>query len=164
MAYLAKSNLALSVTITAMTTILAVVLHTAVDETVEGTLVEVKPVAMMLEIVKIVVVPIGAAMLHDYLKFARETRTQNCSKHRPGSGAALGWDFLCLEAGTGFNQMDPHTGLTAIGITGSVWAQSYSALVYHQLTMRPPKIGRAHSSSFDGRDRLFHRGHHGGGP
>ncbi len=35
-----------------------------------GTLIEVKFVNMMMEIIKIVIVPIGAALLHDYLKRA----------------------------------------------------------------------------------------------
>src|ERR1700723_724064 len=70
MAYLAKSNLALSVTITAVTTVLAVFLTPLWMKLLAGTLVEVKLVNMMLEIIKIVLVPIGAAMLHDYLKFA----------------------------------------------------------------------------------------------
>ena len=65
MAYLAKSNLALSVTITAVTTLLAVLLTPLWMKLLAGTLVEVKLVNMMLEIVKIVLVPIGAALLHD---------------------------------------------------------------------------------------------------
>src|SRR5215469_10910019 len=70
MAYLARSNLALSVTITAVTTIAAVIFTPLWMKLLAGTLVDVKPLAMMLEIIKIVVIPIGAALLHDYLKFA----------------------------------------------------------------------------------------------
>ncbi len=77
MAYLAKSNLALSVTITAVTTLLAVVLTPLWMKLLAGTLVEVRLLNLMLEIIKIVLVPIGAALLHDYLKIRRRARTQN---------------------------------------------------------------------------------------
>jgi BASS family bile acid:Na+ symporter len=39
-------------------------------KTLAGTLIEVKFIDMMIEIVKIVLVPIGAALLHDHLKRA----------------------------------------------------------------------------------------------
>jgi BASS family bile acid:Na+ symporter len=42
-----------------------------------GTLIEVKFVSMMMEIIKIVIVPIGAAFLHDYLKRASAKGKRN---------------------------------------------------------------------------------------
>lgn len=70
MAYIAKSNLALSVTVTAITTMIAPVMTPLWMKLLAGTLVNVKFLPMMLEIVKIVLVPVGAALLHDYLKHA----------------------------------------------------------------------------------------------
>ena len=74
MAYLARSNLALSVTITAVTTLLAVVLTPLWMKWLAGTLVQVHALNLMVEIVKIVLVPVGAALLHDYLKHASPAR------------------------------------------------------------------------------------------
>lgn len=70
MVYLAKANLILSVVVTAMATMAAPFFTPLLMKLLAGTLVEVKVVHMMMEIIKIVIVPIGAALLHDYLKTA----------------------------------------------------------------------------------------------
>ncbi len=72
MAYIARSNLVLSVTVTAITTLVAPFMTPFLMKLLAGTLVEVKFVNMMVEIVKIVIVPIMAALLHDGLKRAPE--------------------------------------------------------------------------------------------
>src|SRR4051812_48250821 len=69
MAYMAKSNLALSVTVTAITTMIAPIMTPLWMKWLAGTMVQVSFFNMMVEIIKIVLVPIGAALLHDYLKF-----------------------------------------------------------------------------------------------
>src|SRR5687767_12539770 len=70
MVYLARANLVLSVVVTAMATMAAPFFTPLLMKLLAGTLVEVKVVHMMMEIIKIVIVPIGAALLHDYLKTA----------------------------------------------------------------------------------------------
>ena len=70
MVYLARANLVLSVIVTAMATMLAPFLTPLLMKTLAGTLIEIKFIDMMIEIIKIVLVPIGAALLHDYLKRA----------------------------------------------------------------------------------------------
>ena len=70
MAFIARSNLVLSVTVTAITTLVAPLATPLLMKLLAGTLVEVKFFTMMAEIVKMVIVPIGAALLHDYLKTA----------------------------------------------------------------------------------------------
>jgi BASS family bile acid:Na+ symporter len=70
MVYLAKANLMLSVLITACATLAAPFLTPFFMKILAGTLVEVNFVKMMIEIIKMVLVPIGAALLHDYLKWA----------------------------------------------------------------------------------------------
>ena len=77
MVYLAKANLVLSVIVTAMATMVAPLLTPLLMKTLAGTLIEVKFVDMMIEIVKIVLVPIGAALLHDYLKRATPSQKKN---------------------------------------------------------------------------------------
>lgn len=70
MVYLARANLVLSVTITALATLAAPFLTPFLMKLLAGTLIEVKFLAMMTEIIKIVIIPIGAALLHDFLKRA----------------------------------------------------------------------------------------------
>ena len=70
MVYLARANLVLSVVVTALSTLAAPFLTPLLMKVLAGTLMEVKFVNMMIEIIKIVIVPIGAALLHDYLKTA----------------------------------------------------------------------------------------------
>jgi len=70
MAFMAKSNLALSVTVTAVTTMIAPIMTPLWMKLLAGTMVEVSFFKMMVEIIKIVLVPIGAALVHDYLKHA----------------------------------------------------------------------------------------------
>lgn len=70
MVYLARANLMLSVVVTALSTLAAPFLTPLLMKVLAGTLIEVKFVSMMMEIIKIVIVPLGAALLHDYLKTA----------------------------------------------------------------------------------------------
>ncbi|RYZ28691.1 MAG: bile acid:sodium symporter family protein, partial [Chitinophagaceae bacterium] len=70
MVYIARANLVLSVVVTAMATLAAPFLTPLLMKLLSGTLIEVKFINMMMEIIKIVIVPIGAALLHDYLKTA----------------------------------------------------------------------------------------------
>ncbi|MBX7122247.1 MAG: bile acid:sodium symporter family protein [Opitutaceae bacterium] len=68
MTYIAKANLPLSVTVTAVTTMVAPIMTPLLMKLLAGTLVEVKFMNLMIEIVKIVLVPIAAALIHDHLK------------------------------------------------------------------------------------------------
>lgn len=70
MVYIARANLVLSVVVTAMATLAAPFLTPLLMKLLAGTLIEVQFINMMVEIIKIVIVPIGAALLHDYLKTA----------------------------------------------------------------------------------------------
>jgi BASS family bile acid:Na+ symporter len=138
MAWLARSNLALSVTITAVTTVLAVGLTPLWMKLLAGTLVEVKLVSMMLEIIKIVLVPIGAAMLHDYLKAApRRSR-------RLIYGLALfaaGWlVFLAAGGWPWIESAVPGPGAAALGLAGFVLGAILFGVIYHGLTRSFPQL------------------------
>jgi len=76
MVYLARANLVLSVIVTAMATLVAPLLTPLLMKTFAGTLIKINFVDMMMEIVKIVLVPIGAALLHDFLKRATPSQKQ----------------------------------------------------------------------------------------
>lgn len=68
MTYIAKGNLVLSVTVTAMSTLAAPIMTPFLMKIFAGTMVEVQFFNMMMEIIKIVLVPLAAAMIHDILK------------------------------------------------------------------------------------------------
>ena len=70
MVYLARANLVLSVIVTALATLVAPVMTPLLMKLFADTLIDVKFFSMMTEIIKIVIVPISAALLHDYLKNA----------------------------------------------------------------------------------------------
>jgi BASS family bile acid:Na+ symporter len=75
MVYLAKANLALSVTVTAVSTMLAPVMTPFWMKILAGTYVHVDFLDMSMEIVKIMIVPIGAALLYDaYLHCTEKTK------------------------------------------------------------------------------------------
>jgi len=109
MAYIAKSNLALSVTVTAITTLVAPIMTPFLMTRLAGTLVEVKFLNLMMEIIKMVIVPIGAALLHDHLKYASR------SNHRMVLGlAAAGTLGLAGLAGGGWRFLESHLGANAL--------------------------------------------------
>lgn len=68
MVYLARANLTLSVTLTAVATLLAPIMTPFLMKMLASTYVEVDFMAMCIQIIKIVIVPIGAAMLYDVFK------------------------------------------------------------------------------------------------
>ncbi len=133
MAYIAKSNLALSVTVTAVTTMLAPILTPLWMKLLAGTMVEVKFFNMMVEIVKIVLVPIGAALIHDHLKHGGPGSRKILCGLAAFSVAWLGW----LPLG-GWAFLQSHfTGdaLTALGLVGFLLSAVVVGLVYHGLTL-----------------------------
>jgi BASS family bile acid:Na+ symporter len=65
MVYLARANLTLSVTLTAVATLLAPVMTPFLMKMLASTYVEIKFLDMCIQIIKIVIVPIGAALLYD---------------------------------------------------------------------------------------------------
>lgn len=66
MSYLAKANVALSVTLTAIATILAPVMTPLYMRLLAGQYVEVEFMRMFMDIVKIIIVPVGAGLLFNY--------------------------------------------------------------------------------------------------
>jgi bile acid:Na+ symporter, BASS family len=70
MAYLARANLALSITMTSVTTMIAPLMTPFWMKVLAGDRVQISFLGMMSDIIKLVIVPIGAALLHDYLKHA----------------------------------------------------------------------------------------------
>ena len=67
MSYLAKANLALSITITSITTLLAPFITPLLMKLFAGALVEINVLKMMWDIIKMVIIPIGAGLLFNRL-------------------------------------------------------------------------------------------------
>ncbi|RIV72379.1 bile acid:sodium symporter family protein, partial [Flagellimonas aequoris] len=67
MAYLAKANLALSITITSIATLLAPFVTPLLMKLLAGQFVEIDVLTMMWSITKMIILPIGAGLLFNYL-------------------------------------------------------------------------------------------------
>lgn len=140
MAYLARANLVLSVTVTAITTLVAPFMTPLLMKIFAGALVEVKFVAMMMEIVRIVIVPIGAALLHDYLQWASAT-----GRRRVYGVAAFAAAWLLFIALGGWFWIVANTGESAclaLGTFGFFMGAVLAGLLYHHLAQRWPSIDR----------------------
>lgn len=133
MAYIAKSNLALSVTVTAITTMIAPILTPLWMKLLARTLVDVQFLPMMLEIVKIVLVPVGAALLHDYLKHASPR-----GRKLVWSIALIGVTWLVVLAGGGWPMVKTKlTGqvLELVTTAGFLLSAFVIGVVYHRFTL-----------------------------
>jgi BASS family bile acid:Na+ symporter len=132
MAYIAKANLALSITMTSVTTALAPIMTPLWMKLLAGELVEVKPFHMMMEIVKMVIVPIGAALLHDYLTFAKPR-----GRRVVYGTAATGMVWLAFIAFGGWGWFKVNVSaevLPWIGVVGFGCAAVIAGVIYHHAT------------------------------
>ncbi|MBL7740823.1 MAG: bile acid:sodium symporter family protein [Chitinophagaceae bacterium] len=71
MSYLAKANLALSITITSITTLLAPLITPVLMKLLAGALIEIDVFKMMWDIIKMIIIPIGAGLLFNRLLSGR---------------------------------------------------------------------------------------------
>jgi len=134
MAYIAKSNLALSVTVTAVTTMIAPLMTPLWMKLLAGTLVEVNFFKMMLEIIKIVLVPIGAALLHDYLKHA-SVQGRKIVLATAMVGAI--WILFLVMGGWALIKVNvSDTTVSLIGVGGFLLGAVVVGVVYHFLTLK----------------------------
>jgi len=140
MSYLARANLALSITMTSVTTMLAPVMTPLWMKLLAGELVEVRAFGMMIEIIKMVIVPIGAALLHDYLGFAAPV-----CRRVVQFVAVIGALWLAFLALGGWNWLGGHTDattLTLIGTGGFLLAAVTGGAAYHHLARQFPALPR----------------------
>lgn len=138
MTYLAGANLALSVTVTAITTLVAPFMTPLWMKLLAGTLVEIKFTAMMMEIIKIVIVPIAAALLHDYLRWGTTAGVRRVYQMAAFAAAWLlamalgGWTYL---AGV----VSPTVALLA-GTFNFFMGAVLVGLLYHAIVNRWPGV------------------------
>jgi len=134
MVYLARANLVLSVIVTAMATLIAPLMTPLLMKTLAGTLIEVKFIDMMMEIVKIVLVPIGAALLHDYLKRATP---QQQRKIYVICFLCITWLFSVIF----FLQDSNNSGISrSINLSAFFAGAVIAGVVYHLLYKNLPKL------------------------
>lgn len=138
MTYLAGANLALSIALTAAGTLLAPITTPFWMYMLAGDKVPVDFVAMMLSIIKIVIAPIGAALLHDYLKRAAPGGRRLATLLAVVAVAWLmalqfgGWDYAASRL--------QGNSLAAFGIIGYLWAAVLAGTLFHSLWRIHPYI------------------------
>ncbi|HEY1789489.1 MAG TPA: bile acid:sodium symporter family protein [Verrucomicrobiae bacterium] len=140
MAYIAKSNLVLSVAVTAITTMIAPLMTPFWMKLLANQYVPISYVTMMMEIIKIVLVPIGAALLHDYLKHASPRgRTAVLAI------AAFGTAWLVFLAAGGWEMLRRNLSeeaLAGFSIGGFLLSAFVIGVAYHWLTRWFPRLDR----------------------
>ena len=130
--YLARANLPLSVTLSMLGTVMAPLATPMWMKLLAGEYVPIDFFGMMMDIVKIVLVPVGAAMLHDYLKFATPGARRGIWMAGAIGAAYLVW--LALRGGTG------DVALTVVAFLASAIV---AGIIYHELTRQLPWLDRA---------------------
>ena len=138
MAFLARANLALSITMTSITTMLAPVMTPLWMKILASELVTVEVFTMMMEIIKIVIVPIGAALLHDYLTFGSVA-----GRRRVHVLAATSTAWLAFVALGGWNWLAAHLSaklLPWMGVLGFMAGAVVAGLAYHQAVKLIPQL------------------------
>jgi bile acid:Na+ symporter, BASS family len=138
MTFLARANLPLSITLTSVTTLLAPIVTPTWMKLLAGAMVEVSFLKMMIEIIQMVLVPIGAALLHDYLKHASPR-----GKRVVFGLAALGVAWLAYLALGGWYTISASVSPTAlpwIGLIGFLLGAVVAGVVYHALTLKLPAL------------------------
>jgi BASS family bile acid:Na+ symporter len=137
MTYIAKGNLVLSVTVTAMSTLAAPIMTPFLMKIFAGTLVEVHFFNMMMEIIKIVLVPLAAAMIHDILKNYGET-----AKKRIYVLTILSafWLAIVVFFGKSFSISQGSTAAHVLEIINFTCGAFIVGVLYHWLYKVYPKI------------------------
>jgi bile acid:Na+ symporter, BASS family len=141
MVYLARANLVLSVIVTAMATMAAPFLTPLLMKLLAGELIYINVVDMMMEIIKIVIVPIGAALLHDYLRTAS---ARGKKVVWIVFGIAVVWLSILLLGGWSYlqNTIASKQFLQSIGIFSFLLGAVIAGVLYHQLAKRYPRIDK----------------------
>lgn len=132
MVYIANANLALAVSIAAVSTLAATVMTPFWVNLLAGSMIDINLTAMVMDVIKIVLIPIGAAILHDYLKTYAGPRGRRVVQMLAGISAlwlicmiAGGWDSLFGSAGADVQMYAVVINFVAGGI---VWALFYNWL------------------------------------
>ncbi len=141
MAYLANANLALSITLTACATLLAPLMTPLWMKLLAGEFIAVGFFSMMVSIVRIVIVPVGAALLHDWLKTASPAGRR--AVHALAVLGLVGLAALALGGWGWVHETTPWAFSEAVGIAGFGFGGLIAGVVYHHLVRHAPAVERA---------------------
>ena len=131
MVYMAKGNLALSVTLTTVATLLSPLITPMWMKILAGQLVEVSFVTLMINIIKIVIVPIGAAFVHDLLRQSGpRSKRFICLIAGLGSGWIAALIFWQTSVGL------PNASAEWLTLSGFLFGAFVVGLVYHLVVRR----------------------------
>lgn len=140
MVYIAKANLILSVTVTAVATIVAPFLTPLLMKLLAGALIEVKFSEMMQEIIKIVIIPISAALFHDYLKTADAKGKKTVFTL---FGIAAVWLVIFGVFAKGYSESNfGEHGQEAVVMFTYLMGAIIVGVLYHQLYRMYPKLDK----------------------
>lgn len=139
MTYIAKANVALSITMTAVATLLAPVVTPAWMKLLAGTLVEVDFIKMMTEIMHMVIIPILAALIDDYKRVGGPQAGRSV-----WGGAILGAAWLMLSRGVVFREWEALSmaARLAVETLDGVAGAFVFGLLYHYLVRAVPQLSR----------------------
>lgn len=140
MCYLAGANLALSITLTAVATLLAPLATPFWMKVLAGEFVSIDAVAMMVQIVEMVLLPIAAAMLHDYLTHA-STQQRRVVLAAAAAGGLLAAAML-LNGVAGPWEWTARVGPAVGRFAGLAGGAVALGAAYHLLACRLPWIDR----------------------
>ena len=138
MSYIAKANLALSITVTAAATMIAPLMTPLWMKILASTLITVQFLPMMVSIVKIVLAPICAALLADYLSRAPAGRVRQV---RLIAAACAAWlAFIAFGGWAWLTNALPAHVLMSVGLAGYFAAAVVVGMLYHALRARVPGV------------------------
>jgi len=140
MVYIARANLVLSVAVTAMTTLAAPFLTPFLMKILAGTLIHIRFLDMMMEIIKIVIVPIGAALIHDFLKTASLRGRRNVYSIASASLAWLG--ALSLGLWSWLSGVVSEEALQSLEVLSFFVGAVMVGLVYHWIALSFKNLDR----------------------
>jgi BASS family bile acid:Na+ symporter len=140
MVYIARANLVLSVAVTAMTTLAAPFLTPFLMKILAGTLIQIRFLDMMMEIIKIVIVPIGAALIHDFLKTASSRGRRNVYGIASVSLTWLGGLALGLSSWLAGALSEP--ALQSLEVFSFFTGAVLIGLIYHLVTLSFKNLDR----------------------
>lgn len=138
MVFIARANLPLSVTVTAVSTLLAPIMTPLMMQELAGTYVEVSFLNMCVEIIKIVIVPIGAALLYDAYNHGS---TRFRKQINILFGAAIVWfSLLVLGLWDVLVTLVSTTTIVLLELTNFIWGAILIGVLYYYLVAWRPKI------------------------
>jgi BASS family bile acid:Na+ symporter len=140
MAFIARANLPLSITVTSVTTMLAPIMTPTWMKLLAGKMIPVDFVGMMTEIIKLIIVPIGAALLDEFLEYLSPRGKKVVFAFSTVAFALLltglfgGWIYLA-------DKLSP-AAVKGLDLIAYLLGAVVAGVVYHGLKRQVPAIVR----------------------